>query len=145
MAGFSGQVFELGDLQSASIPTYTGQLYLYGIELPDAAAPTVSAISPTPGTISGNRQTAKYTPITFTVSDINPGLRLVAIAIKYSNQQQTVLIYDGTSFLPPFNNSKTSATGDANSMVFELLPDGGWADTFNLIVFAIDQAGNLTP
>lgn len=108
----------------------------------DSTAPVIQNVTPTPGLIPGTREQAALTPIEFDVIDLAPGLRLVAVSIKFANEADTVVIHDGTRFVGRYTASSTRSA-IANGYHYSILRTGGWAGNFDLWAYAIDQAGNL--
>ncbi len=103
----------------------------------DEQDPVITNLTPAPGELT-ERQA-----IEFDVTDVSPGLRLVALWIKFTNQRRPWVVYDGETFWDPFDgNSEVSAITDGYHFVLQ--PNGIWPDTsFDLTVTAIDAAGNL--
>lgn len=104
-----------------------------------SASPTITNMTPANGTQLATRNT----PISFDVTDVFPGLRQVAIWLKYVNNDDVYLVYDGTDFTARFSDYSTVST-ITNGKHFSILDRGGWqGDIEELWVSAVDQAGNL--
>lgn len=108
----------------------------------DSTAPVIQNVTPTPGLIPGTRAQAAVTPIEFDVIDLAPGLRLVAVSIKFANEEDTAVVHDGTRFLGRYASLSTR-TSITNGYHYSMLRAGGWSGNFQLWAYAIDQAGNL--
>ena len=106
----------------------------------DGSAPVISNVTPAAGT----QLATQSTPIQFDVTDITPGLQLVAVSVKFANRRDTQLVYDGTKFLYPFDAAGSQTTAITNGLRFVVAPRGRWiGDIEELFVYAIDSAGNL--
>lgn len=106
----------------------------------NAVAPTITNLAPTPGTQLASRQT----PITFDVADVDPGLRMVVITVRYVTIAGTHVVHDGTGFRYPFDSADSVRTGIGGGYHYSVLPRGGWpGDIESLFVYAVDRAGNL--
>lgn len=78
---------------------------------------------------------------TFEVTDLNPGLRLVQIWLKFAGDDRRELVHDGSNFMPRFGGSRTPIAGGYAFSVTQL---GGWQGDVELFwIQAIDQQGNL--
>lgn len=108
--------------------------------IPDAEAPTITNVAPTPGTELATRTT----PVTFTVEDVDPGLRTVLITLRYANAPGTFVVHDGDVFRYPFDSSASVREATDDGYNFTVLPRGGWlGDIDELRVLAFDEAGNV--
>lgn len=106
----------------------------------DQNPPTITSVSPTPGTELPSRDT----PITFDVADASPGLRMVVVTIRYATIVGTFVVHDGTRFQYPFDSATSQRVATANGYTFTVLPRGDWpGDIAELFVYAVDRAGNL--
>jgi len=111
---------------------------------PDATAPTITNMTPAPGVFPGSRYTASRTPIEFDVEDPAPGIRLVLVTLKYARRNETLIVYDGSQFVYPFDSGSSLVTSIANGYHFKVLPRAGWeSDLDQLWVYALDSDGNM--
>jgi len=102
-------------------------------------APVIQNVSPAAST-----EIEALTPVEFDVLDLDPGLRLVLITLKYENSGNTLLIFNGVNFVSPFSAGTSSVSAITNGLHFSILPSGGWAGNIEeLFVYAVDTAGNL--
>lgn len=105
----------------------------------DGTAPTITDVSPTPGTPIDRDQ-----PVTFTVEDVEPGLQYVLVTLRYTHRPGTMVVHDGTQFRYPFDGGACTRTPTANGYDFSVIPRGGWLDDIEeLRVLAFDSAGNV--
>lgn len=110
----------------------------------DTTPPTISNMTPTPGVFPGTRAQAKITPIEFDVTDIDPGLKIVVLTLKYAGTNSTLVVHNGTEFLYPFDSSESARTVITDGFHFKVLPRKGWtANIDDLQVYALDSHGNL--
>ena len=85
--------------------------------------------------------TTRSGAVTFQVTDLNPGLRLVQIWLKFTHDARTELVYNGTQFLPRFSGTVTPI---ANGLAFSVTQNGGWDGDAELFwIQAVDQHGNV--
>lgn len=105
--------------------------------------PVINAITPLSGVIPGTRAAALQTPIEFDVTDVDPGLLMVVVTLKYGLDASTLVVHDGSNFLPPFNSAASERTAITDGFHFEVLPAGGWAGDFTMFVYAVDTGGEL--
>lgn len=107
----------------------------------DTTAPTVTVNSPTSGT-----QISRHQPISFTVTDVVPGVLITGVWIKYKFDSKRVLVYDGDNFKFPFDtfSTVTDLNTDQTQLDFSIRPLGGWAGEIEqLQVRAADGGGNI--
>ena len=109
----------------------------------DSVEPVITNVNPPVGPLAGDRATALATAVSFDVTDVNPGFGVVLLTIKYTGRDETILVFNGNSFLDKFDNGDTSRVVITDGFTFTLLPTGGWEDTFELFVYAVDGDGNL--
>lgn len=157
------------DIHSISIPggmrdlVYNGRFYSTGGHLSNTAqtlvyyaedigdnteadetTPTVTNVSP-----ADDSEIDRHDPISFSVEDLVPGLRLVVIWFKYDGDTDYILVYDGDGFTDLFERDSTieETLGDDSETVqldFSLMPAGGWRkDIESIRIRAVDRAGNL--
>lgn len=97
--------------------------------------PTVSGITPAPGTGLGAIQ-----PLSFDVVDVDGDLGRVLIAIQYENYEKTTdLAWDGDNVVGPY---KVSFVPIPNGLRYTIFRNRGWLGPFTLRVFATDLLGN---
>ncbi len=120
--------------------THNGYLLELGASSAGGGDPTITNVTPDPGTTLPSRQTA----ISFDVQDVDPGLQIVVITLRYTSSQGTFVVHNGTQFLYPFDSAGSTRTPIDNGFHFTVLPRRGWAgDIDQLFVYAVDHAGNL--
>lgn len=113
-------------------------------DVPDVTAPVVSGVSPTPGAMAGStRAERRRQAVTFDVTDIDPGIALIMVTMKYDLEVDTTVVYDGTNFVGLFDNDETTKTAITDGFRFTLLPSGGWRGTFSINIVNVDEAGNV--
>ena len=106
----------------------------------DTTPPIITIVSPAPGT-----SLLRFTPLVLRVTD-NVALRRVFIFMRFADSEVWETVHDGDNFSPTFptpDNTRTVITGP-NGYEFNLLRLGGWPETPELHVIAIDAAGNMT-
>lgn len=106
---------------------------------PDTTPPVISNFSPATGT----ELPARDTPISFDVTDLDPGLQLVVVTLKYSSLPETFVVYDGSKFVEPFNTTGSTMTAITNGYRFTVAPRTQWLGDPEFFAYAVDQAGNL--
>lgn len=109
-------------------------------------APVISDVSPpSPGPLGVTREAAISTPVSFVVTDDDPRIALVLITLKYQDVAETLVVHDGTNFLPPFNSGSSSRTVIGSTVyAYTILPVGGWSRSIEaLTVHRVDGAGNV--
>jgi len=115
-------------------------LGLTGIAL-DTNPPVVQNVSPAfPGVI------AQDTPITFDVVDVDPGVQMVIVTLRYGipYSGQTLVVHDGSKFVAPFDSPSSGKNPIANGFAFSVVPVGGWPATVEeIFVYKLDDNGNL--
>jgi hypothetical protein len=115
-----------------------------GSDAPDTTPPVIQNMTPTPGVFPGTRAQAKNTPIEFDVTDIDPGLQIVVLTMKYAGINETLVVHNGSDFLYPFDSDESVRTAITDGFHFAVLPRDGWtANIDDLQVYAIDAHGNL--
>lgn len=83
---------------------------------------------PAPGNALGvDRETARWTPITFDVQSVTASHSIAIWAKLGTNPYWTLLVYDGTEFQPLFADHSTVDEA-AGVFSFSILPTGGWWD-----------------
>lgn len=94
--------------------------------VPTVVEPTLDSFIPANGLNLGvNRNTAKYTPLSFRV--VNPSARRFSIWLKFRNSIFGSLVYDSVvGFLPPFNNVASTYILGTGAMT--ILQQSGWQD-----------------
>lgn len=136
-----------------SVSTYT-QGDNNGVFLVPASSPpappddtneaTITGITPTPGVMAGmTRAEQRRQPVTFDITDVDPGLATVVVMMKYTLETDTTVIHDGTNFVGLFDNDDTSRTAITDGYRFTILPSGGWRSDFTLSAVAVDLVGNV--
>lgn len=111
---------------------------------PDVVAPVIGSITPTPGLMAGStRAQQRRQAVSFEVTDIDPGIAMLMVTMKYALETDTTVVYDGTSFLGLFDNTDTSVEAITDGFRFTLLPSGGWRSEFSITVVSVDEAGNV--
>lgn len=101
---------------------------------PDDTAPTVSAITPAPGTALG-----PFRPISFLVTD-NIAMRSVIVWAKFSTRSEADWIYNGTRFHADFAAHSTRAVDGT----FSIRHNRAWPGAIEYLwISAIDMSGNL--
>lgn len=120
----------------------------------DVTPPTITIVSPTPGTAPGSPggfsadwATARMTPIVLQVTDLAPGNRYQAVVVRYANSVDEFTVYRRGTFRGAFA-ALSFETAIANGKELSVLPVGGWpsSDALNDVTFeidALDAAGNL--
>lgn len=111
---------------------------------PHVAFIVASTLDPNPPVISNFvAPTTRTGAATFRVDDLNPGLRLVQIWIKFKDSDRAEMVYDGTKFWPRFAGTATPVTG-SNARLFSVTQNGGWDGDVDLFwIQAVDQHGNV--
>lgn len=149
-------------LIGSSIPV----LYTDGVEVgiglapaPDANPPTITIISPTPGVSPGEpggfprrRSQAIQTPIVLRVSDADPGIAYLHIAVRFYGSPAELAadangIEEDVYRRGAFRGKHvvgSSAVVDGSGLILTIRRAGGWIGRFfKFSVDAIDSAGNL--
>lgn len=127
-----------------SSPLIGGQNLAFGNafqrEGKNTIAPTITNVDPPTGT---PLPTQIY-PVSFDVTDLNPGLQVVLVTVKLVNRIETQVAYNGSNFVAPFNSTRSTVTAIANGLHFEIAPQSIWpGDIEELFVYAMDQDGNV--
>lgn len=141
----TGDVLVLGDLNlnlwendtlantGTSPTTRPGRIFT--APSPDSTAPTVSNISPAPGSTLG-----PATHVSFDVTDNLGGLRRVAVGVTAVGLQTREMPHDGTSFAANYGGS--TRTSIANGFHYDLVRAGGFPSFPSITVYAVDTSGN---
>lgn len=120
----------------------------------DPNPPVITIVSPTPGVAPGavggfplDWQSARMTPIVFTVTDLTPGVRYICVVVRYNGSLVEETVYRRGQFRGNFAGT-SAADPIANGLQFTVVPAGGWPSTdalndVNFDVDAVDAAGNL--
>jgi len=142
MAELDGALVE-GDFNGPSAARFTGRAgILVTLDVPaDTTAPTIANVTPSPGELP-----SRTTPIELDVLDVDPGLALVVLLLRYERRQDTVVVHDGEAFRYPFDSGSSLRAAIGGGYHYILLPRGGWVDDIaELVVIAADGAGNVEP
>ena len=110
----------------------------------DETAPVVENVTPTPGgALAATRALARITPVQFDVTDLSPGVGAVIVTVKFVGDDSTLVAFDGTNFLPPFDSDTSAVTEIENGYHFSILPTAGWRKSIDeLFIYAVDADGN---
>lgn len=127
---------------------------------PDANAPTITFVSPTPGAAPGaaggfpaDPSAAKDTPIVIQLADTNPGLQYVCVGVRYTDEDGNEIeetIYRRDNFRGRYVlGSKQAIVGGALQLTIKR--SGGWlaliqgaTKEFEFFADAVDAAGNVS-
>lgn len=127
----SGAIMEVGSA-NGNIPSIGS--------VADTTPPYITNINPMPGTTMLSRSE----PISMDVLDLDPGVQVVILTIKYAHRVETQVVYDGSNFLSPFNNAASQTLVIANGIRLIIVPENQWlGDIESFFVYAIDNAGNV--
>lgn len=99
----------------------------------DPNIPTVSNVSPTPGTAL-----TPSTPISFRVTDVE-GLKRVVAMVRFEGR--TEVVHDGEAFSANYTGPENTRTPRTGGFDFTILRNGGWLEAPTLKVIATDTAG----
>lgn len=119
--------------------TLSTEILLYGapsIAAP-TTAPTISNVTPTPGTVVSRTQVVGCD---VTDADGASDFRRVILAIELPNGAKEI-VHDGTAFCTPYATSSVRSS-ITNGYHYDIVRDGGWPARFSLTVYAIDTTGN---
>jgi hypothetical protein len=113
-------------------------------------APVIASVTPTPSVVPGGAggfsadyAVARVTPVVIDVTDVSPGLQRVVMWVRYSDTPYTMVVYDGTNFLWPFDTTTSTKVAVANGYRFTVLPRDGWPSAnLEWHVGAVDSSGN---
>lgn len=161
MLGFpAGRFFGLGQGRDDGLEDGHDEGYSRGFAVghsditpPDAAPPTITIVTPTPGVAPGqpggfplNRQDAIATPIVLQIDDVSPGVEYVCVAVTITldtGESWEETIYRRGAFRGRHaKSSRLSQTG--TQMTLTVYRDGGWLGKYlKFGVDAIDNVGNL--
>lgn len=107
------------------------------------SAPVISNVQPPPGTLPGSRAQAAVTPIQFDATDPDGDLAGVIVTLKYASRAESLVVYDGAAFLPPFDGPASSVELIEDGFRFVIEPRPSWeGDIERLRVYAFD--GNVS-
>jgi hypothetical protein len=84
--------------------------------------------------------------INFDIEDFDPGVSSsdIRIRLKFENSEETLLVYDGTSFVAPFDDN-SQITGAPDYWNVDVKYNYPWPDNIeSFTVTAIDGDGNVT-
>lgn len=103
------------------------------------ANPLVDTIVPANGASLGG-----VTPVTFHVTDPNPGVNTTYIWVQLAGESGPRLAFDGSIFKAPFFTLSTR-NAITNGFAYSLAYDGGWPTVVSSVtVAATDLVGNVT-
>jgi len=129
--------------EGSKFRAFAGDVVLIGASRDDVP-PVISNLTPTPGQIPGDRETAVHTPIEFDVTDLGPGLKLVIITLRYYADDRVYVVHDGANFRYPFDSTESERTTITDGWHFKILPRTGWPNHLaELWCYAVDAHGNL--
>ncbi len=119
----------------------------------DEVSPTITAVSPTPGTepgaaggFPGGRNAALETPIVIEIIDADPGVGYLLVTLRTyqdgdTNGHTELTVYRDGIFREPFGSSTQSGT--SNDLILNIRRDDGWTGLFlELTVYVTDSDGN---
>lgn len=106
----------------------------------DTTPPVIANVDPT----SGTQLPSRAAPISFDVTDVDPGVQVVIVTVKYATRPETQVVYNGSDFVTPFNSAGSQVTAITNGYHFQVTPENQWlGDIDQFFVYAIDIAGNV--
>lgn len=122
----------------------------------DLVAPVISNLVPVPGVQPGlpggfplDKAIAKFTPITFDITDIDPGIAHIGIYVQLPNEEDLLVAFEGGNKYGRFI-LLSSRSAIADGFHYSILPKLGWPDPvpgqpWEIIIRsrAIDAAGNI--
>lgn len=133
----SAGLFGIIDLQSGATPRHA---LVSRDGVLDVSPPIIANVLPPDGT----QLVTRSSPISFDVTDIDPGLQMVLVTVKYTLRRETQVVFDGSVFVAPYLTSGSQVSTIANGLHFEIVPENQWlGDIEEFFVYAIDKAGNL--
>ena len=138
MATLTGTEFAQLPLFGVQREAFNG--VLFASDASSLTAPVITLLSPAPGV-----PRLRFVPFVLRVTGVS-ALRRVFIFVRTANSVIWETVHDGDNFSPTFptpDNTRTVITGP-NGYEFNLLRLGGWPDTPELHVIAIDAIGNMT-
>lgn len=111
----------------------------------DVDPPVLSNVDPPNGTPLGTTNAeGKNRVVSFDVTDVTSQVQLLLITLKYTGLPSTEVVFNGTSFVFPFNSIKSFREPIPDGYRYHVCPINGWKDSIEqLFVYAIDAAGNL--
>ncbi len=113
------------------------------VAAPDTTPPTVTNVTPTPGELNADARIARITPISFDVTDADPGIGLVMVTLSYAGGEERFVVHDGTDFIYPFDSDTSERTIITGGYSFTVLPRMGWKGSPTLYVHRVDSEGNV--
>jgi hypothetical protein len=82
-------------------------------------------------------------PISFDVTDIDPGVSLVLVSILFAGETEPVLVYSGDKFEGVYAAYSTKVA-IPDGFTFTLVRDGGWPGNItNVWVYGVDTGGTV--
>lgn len=103
----------------------------------DGLGPTVSNF-----TAAGTLANANA-PISFDVTDVDPGIGLVLVSILFAGDTEPTLVHNGASFEGVYSAFSTKVA-ITDGFTFTLLRAGGWpANITNVWVYGVDSGGTV--
>lgn len=143
---------ELTDTPPESAGNRAAEVYLTGnlaaqfeIELLESGGPSLGDGQPpvisnftAPGTLADANS-----PISFDVTDIDPGIGLVLVSIQFAADTEPTLVYSGSQFEGVYSAYSTKVP-IADGFTFTLVRDGGWPGNItNVWVYGVDSGGTV--
>lgn len=98
--------------------------------------PSISNASPADLSDLGRMQALE-----FDAEDLDPGLAVVFVWMRYEGDVDWLVVFDGADFLGTFER-ESERTSISNGYHFSILPAGGWRKPFAIKVRALDAAGH---
>jgi hypothetical protein len=107
-----------------------------GTSTPETTKPVISNVLPSPGTTL-----APTTPISFDVTDDKGAFVRIMVTAKFPRAGVWHLVHDGDHYAPNYDGERNVITNGFH--YYNVRPKlGGWAEAPQLLVDAIDLAGN---
>jgi hypothetical protein len=104
----------------------------------DTSGPVITNVTPA----AGSQLASTRTPVTFDVTDVDPGVQLVVVKLAYQGSSLDHVVWDGSIFRTAWAARSTVET-ITDGFRFSILPAAGWTRNISQIdVTAIDGAGN---
>lgn len=112
---------------------------IFDCDAPDAVAPVVSAIAPTPGSNIVVSQV-----ISLNITDNLNSFRRILLRSKVVGAGTDEVVHDGDNFTAQYQGPSNTRTSIVNGYHYTVLRDGGWrvGDPPIFTVYAIDTSGN---
>ena len=130
----------LGEFAPPPIGGQSFNLSLVSGSALDVNPPEVTNVTPA----SGTQLESRSAPVGFDVTDINPGVQVVIVTVKYANRVETQVVYDGSVFIRPFSTTLSQVVEITDGYRFTVVPENQWlGDIDEFFVYAIDKAGNV--